>query len=213
MPGDVPEHRAHLASTGLEKIWTIEGDGPSLADLRDAGAQADNEREERRRETRADDIATIIYTSGTTGRPKGCVLTHRNMYADIANAIPDGHVNYSLPALQEDYAGSLGMILSPTSDGQIIVTYQRGKAIGSVDEEFIARLKPGDRFTLAGKTLEFIRVRDMQAWVRRASTSQVTVTLPASWNGAFRYASCFRASAGSGMGDPDQSCPKLRLRF
>ena len=27
----------------------------------------------------ADDLATIIYTSGTTGRPKGCVLTHRNM--------------------------------------------------------------------------------------------------------------------------------------
>ena len=26
-----------------------------------------------------DDPAVIIYTSGTTGRPKGCVLTHRNM--------------------------------------------------------------------------------------------------------------------------------------
>lgn len=44
-------------------------------------------------------------------------------------------------------------------------------------------------------------------------TSQVTVTLPSGWNGAFRYASCFRASAGSGMGDPAQSCPKLRLQF
>jgi hypothetical protein len=44
-------------------------------------------------------------------------------------------------------------------------------------------------------------------------TSQVTVTLPSSWNGAFRYASCFRASTGSGMGDPGQSCPKLRLQF
>ena len=44
-------------------------------------------------------------------------------------------------------------------------------------------------------------------------TSQVTITLPSSWNGAFRYASCFRASTGSGMGDPDQSCPKLRLAF
>lgn len=29
-------------------------------------------------------IATIIYTSGTTGMPKGCVLTHGNMCANIA---------------------------------------------------------------------------------------------------------------------------------
>jgi len=44
-------------------------------------------------------------------------------------------------------------------------------------------------------------------------TSEVTIRLPSSWNGAFRYASCFRASTGSGMGDPGQSCPKLRLQF
>jgi hypothetical protein len=44
-------------------------------------------------------------------------------------------------------------------------------------------------------------------------TSQVTVTLPASWHGAFRYASCFRPSAGAGMGDPRATCPKLRLAF
>ncbi|HEY1824048.1 MAG TPA: AMP-dependent synthetase/ligase [Trebonia sp.] len=35
----------------------------------------------------ADDIATIVYTSGTTGTPKGCVLTHRNMYASAANTV------------------------------------------------------------------------------------------------------------------------------
>jgi long-chain acyl-CoA synthetase len=33
----------------------------------------------------ADDVATIVYTSGTTGMPKGCVLTHRNMFASAAN--------------------------------------------------------------------------------------------------------------------------------
>ena len=39
-----------------------------------------------------------------------------------------------------------------------------------------------------------------------------TVKLPRSWKGAFRYASCFRYSEGSGLGDPRATCPK-RYRF
>ncbi len=34
-----------------------------------------------------DDILTIIYTSGTTGDPKGVVLTHRNVAANIKDSI------------------------------------------------------------------------------------------------------------------------------
>ena len=44
-------------------------------------------------------------------------------------------------------------------------------------------------------------------------TSQVDVTLPERWHGAFRYASCFRPSPGTGMGDPDAKCPELHLEF
>ena len=101
-------------------------------------------------------------------------------YPEYARLVrqPDGRYRVESEAIAKRHRLSIGTIVS---DGQIAVTYQRGKAIGSVDEEFIARMKPGDRFTLAGKTLEFIRVRDMQAWVRRASISQVTITSP--WSG------------------------------
>lgn len=49
--------------------------------------------DERIEGTKADDLATIIYTSGTTGRPKGTLLTHRNLLHVVYNgpADPDLH--------------------------------------------------------------------------------------------------------------------------
>jgi long-chain acyl-CoA synthetase len=35
----------------------------------------------------ADDDATIFYTSGTTGKPKGAVITHRNIISNVFNAL------------------------------------------------------------------------------------------------------------------------------
>ena len=64
---------------------------------------------------------------------------------------------------------SIGTIVG---DAQITVQYLRGSRLGSVEESFIARLRPGDRFTFAGKSLEFVRVRDMRAWVRRAPNAR-----------------------------------------
>jgi long-chain acyl-CoA synthetase len=86
-------HRAEVEKA-LEKLpevkhlWQIEqsaNDGKSVVEeLTALGADiADREVHERRRAVRADDTATLIYTSGTTGRPKGCVLTHRNMLAEV----------------------------------------------------------------------------------------------------------------------------------
>ncbi len=55
-------------------------------------------------------------------------------------------------------------------DGQIQVKYLNGGHLGSMTESFISRLKPGDTFIFAGRPLKFVRVRDMTAWVRRASS-------------------------------------------
>ncbi|MDB4914472.1 MAG: associated domain protein [Gemmatimonadetes bacterium] len=64
---------------------------------------------------------------------------------------------------------SIGTIVS---DAHIVVQYQRGSVLGSVEESFVARMKPGDRFFFAGTPLEFIRVRDMRVWVRRAPNTR-----------------------------------------
>ena len=62
-----------------------------------------------------------------------------------------------------DHRMNIGTI---TSDASIQVQFLRGSRLGSVEESFIARMRPGDRFLFAGRQLELVRVRDMRAYVR-----------------------------------------------
>jgi len=58
------------------------------------------------------------------------------------------------------------MIGTITADASMRVAYANGKTLGTVEENFIAHLKPGQRFLFAGKVLELVRVREMTATVR-----------------------------------------------
>lgn len=60
------------------------------------------------------------------------------------------------------------MIGTIVSDASVKVTYRNGHTIGQVEESFISRLDRGDTFNFAGKTLEFLRLDDMKAVVRKA---------------------------------------------
>jgi ATP-dependent Lhr-like helicase len=61
---------------------------------------------------------------------------------------------------------SIGTIVS---EAVMKVRLVRGRMLGTVEEYFIAQLRPGDLFTFAGRTLEFVRVRELTAYVRKAA--------------------------------------------
>lgn len=61
---------------------------------------------------------------------------------------------------------SIGTIVS---DSMMLVKYVSGGFIGTIEEWFISKMKPGDTFVFAGRTLELVRIRQMQAQVRRSN--------------------------------------------
>ncbi|MFO7745969.1 MAG: ligase-associated DNA damage response DEXH box helicase, partial [Psychroflexus sp.] len=66
------------------------------------------------------------------------------------------------------------------SDAVLTVKYITGGFIGSIEEWFISKLKPGDVFTFAGRNLELVRIKQMQVLVRKSKSK--TSKVP-SWMG------------------------------
>ena len=82
-------------------------------------------------EVRADDVALVIFTSGTTGNPKGAMITHGNLAAQVdalqeawewsvddrlLSALPLFHVHGLVVALLASLSVGSGLILEPSFD-------------------------------------------------------------------------------------------------
>ncbi len=65
-------------------------------------------------------------------------------------------------------------------DALMRVKFLGGGFVGTIEENFISRLKPGDAFILAGRRLELVGVKDMDAMVRKSNAKNAIVP---SWNG------------------------------
>ncbi|MFA9477144.1 ligase-associated DNA damage response DEXH box helicase [Phycisphaerales bacterium AB-hyl4] len=87
-------------------------------------------------------------------------------YRRVAPPNGDGQYHVSSQQIAKQHRMGIGTI---TSDAAMIVKLARGRSLGTVEESFIARLKPGDRFLFAGQPLELIKTQNMTAYVRRAT--------------------------------------------
>lgn len=72
---------------------------------------------------------------------------------------------------------SVGTIVGDTV---LYVKFVSGKYLGTIEESFISRLNPGDVFWFAGKSLELVRIKEMEAHVRKSKRAKGLVP---SWMG------------------------------
>jgi ATP-dependent helicase Lhr and Lhr-like helicase len=79
---------------------------------------------------------------------------------------PDGALGVADQGTARRHRMAIGTI---SSDTEMTVKWLNGTRLGSVEESFIGRLKPGDDFGFAGRVLRLVQVRDMTAFVRTSS--------------------------------------------
>ncbi|MEN1728462.1 MAG: DNA ligase-associated DEXH box helicase, partial [Pseudomonadota bacterium] len=62
-----------------------------------------------------------------------------------------------------------------TADGHLQVRFLKGKSLGQIEERFITRLKPREKFVFAGRLLTLSKIKDMTAYVKPASGGKAAV--------------------------------------
>jgi len=91
--------------------------------------------------------------------------------------MPDGLYRINSRRIAMRHRMHIGTIVS---DAMLKVKFMSGGYIGVIEESFISRLNAGDVFTLAGRNLEFVAIKDMTAQVRK---SNATKSIVPAWNG------------------------------
>jgi long-chain acyl-CoA synthetase len=84
-----------------------------------------------------DDIAWLFYTSGTTGRPKGVMLTHRNLVAmtlnylaDVDHALPGEHLLHAAPM---SHGSGIYTVPNVAAGCTQLIPASRGFDVGEID--------------------------------------------------------------------------------
>lgn len=89
----------------------------------------------------------------------------------------DGIYNITSKRIAFRHRMNIGTIVS---DAMLKVKFMTGGYIGHIEEYFISRLEPGDVFTLAGRNVELVQIKDMTVMVRKSNKKK---SLVPSWMG------------------------------
>ncbi len=113
-------------------------------------------------------------------------------------ALVDGRYQVVDTKVARMHRMAMGTIVS---DLVMQVKYASGKNLGTVEESYITKVKPGDCFQFAGKTLELIMLRDGAAIVRKSKRQPNTTPrwaggrMPLSSQLAAQVRACFDSAA------------------
>lgn len=109
-------------------------------------------------------------------RHGGSVLRAYPQYARVVEQ--DGRCVVASAKIARLHRMSIGTICS---ENQVNVRMLSGGLLGTLEEGFIAKLREGDCFVFAGRTLELVMVHDMTAYVRKAARAKGAVPR---WSGS-----------------------------
>ncbi len=93
--------------------------------------------------------------------------------------VEDGVYMVSTPQISRMHKLSIGTI---TGNQQVKIAYAKGARIGTVEENFVSRLKKGDVFFFAGRQLEYFQMKDMTLYVKNAKQKSNVVPV---WSGGY----------------------------
>jgi len=119
-----PENAPRLAKVWAGRIIVIDVDAPSLF----IGQEVSSKKEQMHSPSE-EDPALLMYTSGTTGKPKGCLLTQKNvvsgaLFVQQAHALtPEDRMLSSLPLYHIN--GQIVATLGPMVQGGSVVAPHR----------------------------------------------------------------------------------------
>ena len=95
-------------------------------------------------------------------------LEHYDEYKKV-NVLEDGSLKVVNKGIAMRHRLSMGTIVS---DANLKVRFEKGGYLGTVEEWFVAKLKPGDVFTFSGRNLELIRMYKMEVIVRKSKSKK-----------------------------------------